>query len=143
MILQDLGPNLLDSILLLVLLKVQLKNKIFIVFLKLSKLYMDALLKTSKKLLLELDSMEDLMDQSQKQIQHSYQVLNVQDLLQVVQLKKEHIPGMIYIRTILEKMELVLMGGQPIIILNLHLIYYIMMKMMKLLVINHQEVQGE
>lgn len=143
MILQDLGPNLLDSMLLLMLQKVQLKNKISIVFLKLSKLRMDALMKTSKKSLLELDSMEDLMDQSQKQIQHSYQVLNVQDLAQVVQLKKEHTPGMIYIRTILEKMEMVLMGGQLIIILNLHLIYCIMMKMMKLLVIHHQEVQEQ
>jgi len=51
MILQALGPHLLDSMLLLVLLKVQLKNKISKMFLKHLKTITELLLKTSKKLL--------------------------------------------------------------------------------------------
>jgi len=87
--------------------------------------------------------MEDLMDQSQNQIQHFFLVLQVQDLLQVVPLKKAHSHGMIYIKTTLEKMELVSMVGKLIITLNFNQIYYIMMQLMKLLVINHQEAHRQ
>jgi len=63
MILQDLGPHLLDLILLLLLPKIQPKNKTFKMFSKHLEISMELLMKTSKKSLLELDFMEDLMDQ--------------------------------------------------------------------------------
>jgi len=100
-------------------------------------------MKISKKSLLELDFMEDLMDQSQNQTQLLFQVLNVQDQLQEALLKKEHFHGLIYIKTILEKMERVSMAGMHITTLNLHQICYIMKKLMKLLISNLQEVHNK
>jgi len=97
-------------------------------------------MKISKKSLLELDFMEDLMDQSQNQTQQIFQDLNVQDPPQEVQLKLAHSHGGIYMRTILEKMETVSTAGMPTITLNLLQICYIIQILMKLLVINHQIV---
>jgi len=104
------------------------------------KIFMELLQKTSKKLLWELDSMEDRMDQSKHQTHQIFQALHVLDQQQQVLLNLEHSHGGIYMRTTLDLTEMVLMVGKPTILMNLHQIYYGIELMTKLLVINHHIV---
>jgi len=84
--------------------------------------------------------MVDLMDQFQHRIHHNFQALHVQDLPQEVLMTLVCFHGGIYMKTILDPVEMVLMVGKPIITLNFNQICYGNQALMKLLVINHQEV---